>query len=312
MAAYLGRRVLYAFLLIFLVSVISFVVIQLPPGDFASIYAARITLTSGMPKEQEEQLIAGLRKRYALDQPIYIQYVRWIMNILTKGDFGMSFTHNRPVAKILLERIPLAVMVGLITLIFQFIIAIPMGIYSVLKKNTIVDYVLTFFSFVGRSIPQFLFALILMVILFNFFDFSIGGLFSPEYEFAPWSIKKFIDLLKHLVVPIIVTGTASTADTVRILRATMLDELGKEYVSVARAKGLSEWKVILKYPIRLALNPIFAALGWQLPVIISGALIVSIVVNLPTTGPLIYLSLLLPCWPKICTWQELSCWRSAR
>ena len=204
----------------------------------------------------------------------------------------MSFTHKRPVSRILAERIPLTVMVGFITLVFQFLVAIPVGIVSALKKHTVVDYIFTFFSFVGRSIPEFLSALILMVLLFNFFQFSMGGLFSPEYEFAPWSFGKLLDLLKHLLVPVIVIGMASTADTVRILRATMLDELQKEYVGVARSKGLSEWRVILKYPVRLALNPIVAALGWQLPVVISGALIVSIVVNLPTTGPLIYLSLL--------------------
>jgi len=292
MAAYIGRRVLHAIVLIFLVSIISFVVIQLPPGDYASIYVARISQTTGMPKEQQEQLIAGLRKRYALDRPMLVQYARWISNILTEGDFGISFTHNRPVSRILAERIPLTVMVGFITLVFQFLVAIPIGIVSALKKHTVVDYVFTFVSFLGRSIPEFLAALILMVLLFNFFHFSIGGLFSPQYESAPWSLAKLLDLLKHLVVPVIVIGMASTADTVRILRATMLDELQKEYVGVARSKGLSEWRVILKYPVRLALNPIIAALGWQLPVVISGALIVSIVVNLPTTGPLIYLSLL--------------------
>ncbi len=291
MTEYIFRRLLYAFILIFFVSVISFIIIQAPPGDFASSYVAQISQGS-MPEARREEILSNLRNRYALDQPVYIQYYKWIYNIVTAADFGMSFNWNRPVVRIIKERVPLTIMLGLFTLIFQFIIAIPVGIYTAVKKHTFWDYVFTFLTFIGRSIPNFLLALIMMVFLFTYFDISIGGLFSQEYQNASWSLLKFFDMLKHLLVPIIVIGTASTAGTVRILRATMLDELGKEYMSVARAKGLAEWQAVLKYPVRIALNPIISALGWQLPQIISGALIVSLVVNLPTTGPMLYQALM--------------------
>jgi len=291
MAAYFIRRLVYALLSVFLMSVIAFLIIQAPPGDFASAYIARIT-GEGMTEERRIQLLQSITKRYGLDQPIYIQYFKWMSGIITRGDFGMSFNWNRPVSRIIWERVPLTIMIGLITLFFQFIVAIPIGIYSAVKQYTAADYSFTFISFVGISIPNFLLALLVMIFLFNFFNVSIGGLFSPEFREAAWSVSKVLDMLKHFTVPVVVIGMTSTATTVRILRATMLDELGKDYLMVAKAKGLTNWEAVLKHATRIALNPIIAAVGWQLPQIISGALIVSIVIGLPTTGPILFQALL--------------------
>jgi peptide/nickel transport system permease protein len=292
MATFLARRFVYAVILMFAISVISFVLIQLPPGDFASMYASAVAQRTGLSDDQMAAMTEGLRVRYGLDKGYVTQYWIWIWNIVSKGDFGQSFTWNMPVARLLIERVPITIFIGFISLFFQFVVGIPIGVYTAIRKQTIGDYFFTFLSFVGRSVPEFLFALLFMVILFNHFSLSMGALFSSAYKEAPWSMAKFLDLMKHLIVPVTVVGLSSTADTVRILRAAMLDELQKDYVRVARAKGISEWRLVIKYPFRLALNPIIAALGWQLPVIISGSLIVSIVVNLPTTGPLIYTALL--------------------
>lgn len=291
MAAYFLRRTAYAVLLVFLVSVLAFIVIQLPPGDYASTYVASIS-SAGMTEERRQELLVAITHRYALDRPIYEQYFTWMSNILTKGDFGMSFNWNRPVKRIIAERLPLTIALGLITLFFQFVVAIPIGLFSAVKQYTKSDYLITFLSFVGVSIPNFLLALVIMVFLFSNFNISIGGLFSPEYREAAWSAGKVIDLLQHMIVPVIVIGMESTAGTVRTLRATMLDELGKDYVKVAKAKGLSNWAAVIKHALRIALNPIIAALGWQLPAIVSGSMIVSIVVGLPTVGPVLHQALL--------------------
>lgn len=291
MGAYFLKRTAYAVLLVFLVSILAFIVIQLPPGDYASTYVARIS-AAGMTEERRQELLVAITQRYALDRPIHEQYFKWMSNILTKGDFGMSFNWNRPVKRIISERLPLTIALGVVTLFFQFIVAIPIGLYSAVKQYTTGDYVITFLSFVGVSIPNFLLALVIMVFLFSNFNISIGGLFSPEYREAAWSAGKVIDLLQHLIVPVIVIGMESTAGTVRTLRATMLDELGKDYVKVAKAKGLSNWAAVVKHALRIALNPIIAALGWQLPAIVSGSMIVSIVVGLPTVGPVLHQALL--------------------
>ncbi len=291
MTTYFMQRAIYALILIFLMSVISFVVIQLPPGDFAASYIAQLS-AENMSEERRQELLMAMTRRYGLDQPVYVQYAKWIWGIVTRFDFGMSFNWNRPVSRIIGERVPLTIAIGLITLFFQLVVAIPIGIYSAVRQYSKADYFFTFMSFVGISVPNFLLALLVMVGLFFFGGISIGGLFSPEFREAAWSIAKVWDMLKHLVVPVIVIGMASTAGTVRILRATMLDELGKDYVKVAKAKGLTNWGAAIKHAARIALNPIFAALGWQLPQIISGALIVSIVIGLPTTGPILFQALL--------------------
>lgn len=291
MIEYLFRRVLFGIVTIFLISIISFAIIQAPPGDFASTYVTGL-IQQGMSEDRREELLVDMRRRYALDQPVHIQYFRWIEGIVMRGDFGMSFNWNRPVRRILDERLPLTVLIGLITLVFQFIVAIPIGIYTAMRQYTKSDYFFTFLAFVGVSIPNFLLALVVMVFLFHTFGFSIGGLFSPQFRDAPWSFARFINMLQHLIVPVIVVGTASTAGTVRILRGSVLDELGKDYMKVLRAKGMPERKAVLKHAARIAANPILAAFGWQLPLLISGEIIVAIVVGLPTVGPVLFTALL--------------------
>lgn len=291
MASYLIKRLGQAFITIVLISIISFAIIQAPPGDFASTYVTRL-IEAGMAEDRREEMLQAIRHRYGLGEPFHIQYFRWIWGIVTEGDFGMSFNWNRPVSRIIAERVPLTVMMGLLTLGFQFLVAIPIGIYTAMRQYTKVDYFFTFLSFIGVSIPNFLLALIVMVFLFNTFGISIGGLFSPEYRDAPWTFAKFIDMVKHLIVPVVVVGTANTASTVRVLRGTVLDELGKDYMKVLRAKGMRERTAVLKHAARIALNPVLAAFGWQLPLLISGEMIVAIVVGLPTTGPVLYQALL--------------------
>ena len=291
MAAYVIRRVLTAFLLVVLVSILSFLVMEAPPGDFATTYVSRLVMQDANP-ERTEALLTLIRNRYGLDKPIFIRYFKWIGNIITKGDFGLSFSWNKPVSALLRERLPITLLIGVGTLVFLYVAAVPIGIFTAVRQNRFSDYFFTFASFVGISIPSFLLALVLIVIAFLYLDFPIGGLFSPEFQDAPFSFAKLIDLIKHLLVPIIVLGVSSTAATVRVLRAAMLDELGKDYMRVARAKGLSEIRIIMKYPLRLALNPVIAAAGWQLPYIISGTVIVSLVANIPDVGPLLYRALL--------------------
>lgn len=284
--SYIGRRIVYGTILILLISIISFIVIQLPPGDFATSYMAQLQ-SSHMEERVKQQMLDAMVTRYGLDQPIYTQYLTWMKNIITKGDFGQSFQHNMPVSKLIRERLPATILISLIPILFQFLVAVPVAIISAVKKNSVFDYIATFLAFIGQAIPNFLLALVLMILFYNWFGFRIGGLFSREFQDAAWSFARLIDMFKQIAVPIIVIGTASTAAMVRSIRATMLDELGKEYMRVARSKGMPEWKIILKYPTRIAFNPVIAGIGGLLPALLSGALMVEIVVNLPTTGPVL-------------------------
>jgi len=270
------------------VSVVAFLIIQLPPGDFMTSYI--VQLQAGGEQVQEEQ-VAALRKQYGLDLPIYLQYFKWAWDML-HGDFGRAFSWNRPVSELIAERLPLTVVISLFALIFTYVMAIPIGIYSATHQYSIADYTFTVVGFAGLATPNFLFALILMFLFYRYFGLSVGGLFSPQYLRAGWSIDKFIDMLKHLPVPIIVIGTAGTAGLIRVMRGCLLDELRKQYVITARAKGVSERTLIFKYPVRIALNPIISTIGWTLPIIVSGETITAIVLNLPTVGPLLFGALL--------------------
>lgn len=281
MGAYIIRRIIYMIPTILLISIISFFVIQAPPGDLMTTMIENMTKKGG---EVEEELVAALRVRYGLDQPIYIQYYRWMKGIILHGDFGMSYLQNRPVKEIILARLPFTILITFITAIFTRLIVFPIGVYSAVNQNTIFDYIFTFFAFIGRAIPNFLLALILMFFFYDKFGWSLGGLFSVKYQTTSWSIGKVLDLGRHLILPVIVVGTASTAGGVRTLRGMMLDELGKEYVQTARAKGLPEWKVIWVHPFKVALLPMIATIGWLLPRLVSGAVITSVVLSLPTTG----------------------------
>lgn len=288
MLSYLIRRFVYMFIILWVLSVVSFTIIQLPPGDFLSSYVIRLA-RSGQAVDRAQ--LASLRKRYGLDLPIYAQYFKWMWNML-HGDLGRSFQLNKPVSKLIAERLPVTIILSLFTLVFIYAVAIPIGIYSATHQYSVGDYTSTVVGFVGLATPNFLLALILMFLFFEYFDLSVGGLFSPEYIWAPWSIGKFIDMLKHLPIPIIVIGTAGTAGLIRVMRGCLLDELRKQYVITARAKGLEERTLLFKYPVRMAINPIVSTIGWMLPAIFSGETITAIVLSLPTTGPLLFSALM--------------------
>lgn len=288
MLSYIARRLIFMVILLVVVSIVAFIVIQLPPGDYLTSYIVQLE-SEGTQVSQEE--VEMLRRQYGLDKPWYAQYLRWIGKML-RGDFGMSFMWQRPAGELLAERVPLTVVVSMFTLLFTYVVAVPIGIYSATNQYSVGDYTFTVLGFAGLAIPNFMLALILMLVFFNVFGLSIGGLFSPEFREADWSLAKLWDMIKHLPVPVIVVGTAGTAGIIRIMRGTLLDELKKQYVITARAKGVGETKLLFEYPVRVALNPIVSSIGWQLPQIISGATITSIVLNLPTTGPLLLQALL--------------------
>jgi peptide/nickel transport system permease protein len=284
MLYYIVRRLIYMVILMLILSVVSFVIIQLPPGDYLSILIEQLE-NSGL--EVSEEQIASLRSQYGLDLPVYLQYFKWFGNLVFRGDMGRSLQWNIPVAKLIGERIILTMVVSLCTLVFTYIVAIPIGIYSATHQYSVGDYTAMVFGFIGLATPNFLLALVLMFLLYRYFGWSVGGLFSPQYQVADWSFGKVIDLLKHLPVPIIVIGTAGTAGMIRRWRAVLLDELHKQYVITARAKGVSEMKLLFKYPIRVAINPMVSHIGGLLPAIISGSAITAIVISLPTVGPLL-------------------------
>lgn len=288
MLSYVIQRLLFMGVVLVLVSVVAFVIIQLPPGDYLTSYVMQ--LQERGHKVDKEQVIA-LKKQYGLDLPIYLQYFKWIRKML-QGDFGRSFEWDKPVAELIGERLKLTVIISLLTLIFTYAVSIPIGIYSATHQYSVSDYSFTFLGFVGLATPNFLLALMLMFMFYKYFGLSVGGLFSFQYELAPWSIDKFIDLLKHLPIPIIVIGTAGTAGLIRVMRGCLLDELSKQYVITARAKGVGERVLLFKYPVRVAINPMISTIGWTLPAIVSGETITAIVLSLPTTGPLLYRALL--------------------
>ena len=287
MKGYIARRFLYMLLLLLMGSMVSFAIITLPPGDYLSYYVDRMTMAGVAVSEDD---LAGMRRYYGLDDPLYIQYAKWLFRVV-QGDLGRSFGWNRPVAELIWERLGMTVVVAFGALVVTYVIAIPIGVYSAVKQYSVADYATTFVGFIGLSVPPFLLALVVMMFFHNNLGLSVGGLFSPEYANAPWSIGKFLDLLAHLPVPLLVIGLSGTAWLIRTMRATLLDELRKPYVQTARAKGVEEWELLRTYPVRVALVPIASTIGWTLPAIFSGSIIVGIVLNLPTIGPLLYSAL---------------------
>ena len=288
MREYILRRVLQLIPTLFLISIVSFTIIQLPPGDYVTNYVANMTAAGEILSEAE---IADLELQYGLNQPGYMQYVKWITNFV-QGDMGLSFYWDRPVNKLIGERLMLTMIMSLLSLLFVYAMAIPIGIYSAVRQYSSFDYLFTFIGFIGLATPNFLLALIFMYIGIKYFGSSAGGLFSPEYLDAPWSVGRVWDMLKHMGLPVVIVGTAGTAATIRVMRATTLDELGRPYVETARAKGLREGPLTMKYPVRVALNPILSTIGWLLPEIVSGTVLVALVLNLPTTGPLLWRALM--------------------
>jgi peptide/nickel transport system permease protein len=279
MLQYLGRRLVWGIFTMWAISVLAFIVIQLPPGDFATTYVTRLSQAGGSPEDIER-----VRAQLGLDEPGYIQYLNW-MERMFHGDFGRSLSQNRPVADLIQEDLVYTAIVAFAAIAITWLIALPIGVYSAVNRYSIGDYVLTFIGFLGLAIPNFLLALVLMYFGFQFFGLSIGGLFSPEYETQAWSFGKVLDLAKHLIIPAIVLGAAGMAHLMRIMRANLLDELGKPYVVTAQAKGLSKWHIVGKYPLRVAMNPFASSIGLLVPHVISGTIIVSIVLSLPTLGP---------------------------
>ena len=283
MLNFLLRRTVFMFVALFAVSVISFFIINLPKGDYVTAYIAQLQATGSLVDAEEA---INLRKFYGLDRPLYIQYFKWIWQVIAEQNLGFSFEYNQPVTVVIAERLLLTVILAIATVIFIWIVAIPIGIISAVKQYSIWDYIFTFLGFIGLAIPDFMIALIMMYLFFVWFDFSPGGLFSPEFAQAAWSWARVKDLIEHMYLPIVVLGTAGTASLIRITRANLLDELAKPYVVTARAKGLSEWKVIAKYPVRIALNPAISLTAYILPFLISGSVIVGEVLSLPTVGPM--------------------------
>jgi len=276
------RRMIYTVIMLFAVSVVSFIIIQLPPGDYADSYASK-RLNAGEMITNEE--VEAIRHQLGLDKPLYIQYFTWVWGIMS-GNLGMSLEYKRPVKEVIMERLPFTIIIAFLTIIFIYVTAVIIGIYSAVHQYSIGDHFFTLIGYVGLATPNFLLALILMYIGFRYFGQSVGGLFSPKFVNASWSFAKFKDMLAHLWIPVIVLGTAGTAYQIRTMRSVLLDELNQMYVVSARSVGLSEFKLLMKYPVRVALNPIVSTLGWEITRVISGAPIVGVVLCLPDTGPL--------------------------
>ncbi len=288
MLRFIVQRLLLLPVLLLLFSVIVFWLVQAPPGDYLTSYIAN--LASGGSSIREEQ-VEALRHQFGLDQPGYVRYLYWMEGLL-KGDLGYSLEYQRPNSFLIGERLLLTIFLALFALAITWIVAVPAGIYSAMHQNSIFDYIFALLNYVGVATPNFMLALILMWIALSNFGLSVTGLFSREFEQAPWSLARVLDLLKHIWLPAVVLGIAGTARLMRVMRANLLDELNKPYVVTARAKGMSEWALVLKYPVRLAFNPLVSTIGWYLPQLFSGSLIVATVMNLPNIGPLLLRALI--------------------
>jgi peptide/nickel transport system permease protein len=285
---YVAQRLLLLPFLMLLYSFVIFLIIKAPPGDFLTAYVANLS-ASGTSITAE--MIQALRHDYGLDQPFIIQYFHWLMNLL-HGNMGLSLEYQRPNIDLISEQLVLTIALALMSFVLTWVIAVPAGIYSATHQRSIIDHMLTVINYIGVATPNFMLALILMWLAFAYFGISVTGLFSPEYVDAPWSFGRLLDLLAHIWLPAIVLGIAGTARLTRIMRANLLDELNKPYVITARAKGMREWRLILRYPVRLALNPLISTIGWYLPALFSGSLIVATVMNLPNIGPLLLRALI--------------------
>lgn len=289
MLVFIVKRLLWMLPFLVAISFLSFVLIQLPPGDYVTTYIATLAASNEVV---DQNTAADLRNRFGLDQPLIVQYWKWISNIAFRGDFGLSFEWQQPVGDLIWERMALTLLLTVSALLLTWGIALPVGVFSAVKKYSVADYIVTGLSFLGLAIPSFLLALVLMYVAAVKFGQNVGGLFSEQYLTAPWSVDKTIDLLQHLWIPVVILAVSGTASLIRVMRANMLDELHKPYVTTARAKGLSEFTLLVKYPLRLALNPFISTIAWLLPNLVSGSIIVAIVLSLPTAGPLLLQSLM--------------------
>jgi peptide/nickel transport system permease protein len=283
MLTYTIRRILIMVPTLLAISAIIFVIIQLPPGDYLETHISQLQ-SDGQKIDLEK--IEALRRQYGLDRPLYEQYAVWVWGLL-QGDMGYSFAYQLPVNQVVGDRLWLSFLVAFTTILFTYIVSFPIGIYSAVRQYSIGDYAFSFLGFLGLATPNFLLALVLLYFTNVYFGTSIGGLMDDQFIDQPWTWAKFLSVLEHLWVPVVVIGTSGTAGMIRRLRANLLDELQRQYVVTGRAKGLSPGKLLLKYPLRMALNPFIADIGNLLPQVVSGAAIVSIVLNLPTTGPML-------------------------
>lgn len=287
MIAYLIRRLAMMVPTLLAISILTFIIIQLPPGDYLTTYIAEL---QSQGEAVDEAKIAFLRAQYGLDKPLWQQYLIWVWGML-QGDFGWSFEYSLPVGDVIGDRVFMSFLLSFATVIFTWVVAFPIGVYSAVRRYSFGDHALTFIGFLGLATPNFLLALVMLYFVNIWFGTSIGGLMDPMYLDQPWSLAKAGSVLEHLIVPVIVIGTSGTAGMIRRLRANLLDELHKPYVVTARAKGLPPGRALLKYPLRMSLNPFIADIGNLLPQLISGATIVSVVLSLPTTGPMLLASL---------------------
>lgn len=283
MLAYIVRRIALAFVTVWVVSVLSFVIIQLPPGDYLTAYIARLQSQGDVVSLNEAE---SLRQVYGLDRPVFVQYFTWIGQVV-QGNFGWSFEWRRPVSEVVFSRLFLNVLLALGAVLVTWAVALPIGIYSAARQYSKGDYAFTVVGLIGLAVPEFLLALVIMYFSFAYLGTSVGGLFSPQFVDAPWSIARVWDLLQKLWIPAFIIGINGTASLMRIMRANMLDEIRKPYVVTARAKGLSEIRLLLKYPTRVAMNPFVSMIGFTFPTLVSGSIIVAVVLSLPTVGPVL-------------------------
>lgn len=283
MARMILNRILYTIPTLIFISIVSFAIIELPPGDYLTTY---ITQLEQQGTQLSQAQVEAFRSHYGLDQPLYIRYWKWISRFV-QGDMGYSFDWHRPVSELVYERLGLTIALSLLSTIFIWVVALPIGIYSATRQYSIGDYFFTFVGFLGVGTPDFLLALVLLWWALSNFGVNLGGLYPAEYIDQPWTWAKISEVLKRIWIPVVIIGTSGTASMIRTMRANLLDELHKPYVESARASGLNERDVILKYPVRIAIGPFISTVGWMLPSLISGATIVSVVMSLPTTGPLL-------------------------
>ena len=293
MINYIVRRTLLAAFTLLVISFFSFFIVQLPEGDlFDAFYSMYYTEFNTIPPDEEE--LFRLRENLGLNNPLVVQWWDWIFKVVTKGDFGVSYTEiigrtqsGTPVRNAINQFLPYTIFLSVFTALVTWTFAMPVGVYSAVRQHSIGDYVFTFLGFTGLAVPDFLLGLVAMYVAFAYFDHSVGGVFSYQYLDAPWSVGRVMDMLTHLIIPALVLGTSGTAGLIRVMRNNLLDELNKPYVITGRAKGMASWRVVLKYPVRVALNPFISGIGSMLPSLISGSVIVSIVLSLPTLGPIL-------------------------
>ena len=283
MLEFVLRRFTLMIPLLFIVSIVTFVLIQLPPGDYLSTYINQLEASGTQISEAE---IQNLKRMYGLDQPMYVQYFKWMRSVF-QGKFGWSFQWEKPVSEVIMERLPMTLLISFASLFVVWFLAIPIAIASATNQYSFFDYFSTFMGFIGLAMPTFLLALAMGWVLYKTTGLTITGLFSRQYVDAPWSFAKVKDLLSNIWFPILIVGLSGTAGLIRTLRATLLDELRRPYVTTARAKGLTERRLLFKYPIRIAMNPVFSTIGWLLPGLINGGVIVGIVLNLKMIGPVL-------------------------